>query len=126
MWVKFRFPAAPSVATPTGRERMGSPALQTLQYPILLLPWLCFRGGPNPHLPHRLTGAHTPHLPVQVVQRRLAHFHEQIAPLRGHFAARGLLVEFEVLGGMEHTTPRLMDVIYHHVAARERARESAS
>ena len=35
---------------PTGRERMGSPTLQTLQDPILLQPWLCFRGGgfPNP------------------------------------------------------------------------------
>jgi hypothetical protein len=28
---------------PSGRERMGSPTLQTLQYPILLLPCLCFR-----------------------------------------------------------------------------------
>jgi hypothetical protein len=28
-----------------GRERMGSPTLQTLQDPILLLAWLCFRGG---------------------------------------------------------------------------------
>jgi hypothetical protein len=25
---------------PTGREKMGSPSLQTHQYPILLLPWL--------------------------------------------------------------------------------------
>ena len=32
------------------RERMGSPTLQTHQDPILLLPWLCSRGGgfPNP------------------------------------------------------------------------------
>lgn len=52
-----------------------------------------------------------------VVRRRLAHFHEQIAPLRRHFAARGLLVDFEVLGGMEHTTPRLMDAILSHVIA---------
>jgi adenylate kinase family enzyme len=51
----------------------------------------------------------------KVVRRRLAHFHEQIAPLRGHFAARELLVDFEVLGGMEHTTPRLMDAILSHV-----------
>jgi hypothetical protein len=35
---------------PTGRERMGSPTLKTLQDPILPLPWVCFRGGgfPNP------------------------------------------------------------------------------
>jgi hypothetical protein len=35
---------------PTGRERMVSPTLRTLQEPILLLPWVCFRGGgfPNP------------------------------------------------------------------------------
>jgi hypothetical protein len=35
---------------PTGRERTGSHTLQPLQDPILLLPWLCFRGGdfPNP------------------------------------------------------------------------------
>jgi hypothetical protein len=41
-----------SVATPQARERMDSPALQTLQDPILLLPWLYFRGGgfPNPSL----------------------------------------------------------------------------
>jgi adenylate kinase len=51
----------------------------------------------------------------KVVRRRLAHFHEQIAPLRSHFAARGLLVDYEVLGGMEHTTPRLMDAILSHV-----------
>jgi hypothetical protein len=30
---------------PQARERMGSPTLQTLQNPILLLPWVCF---PNP------------------------------------------------------------------------------
>jgi hypothetical protein len=30
---------------PTGRERMGSPNLQTLQEPILPTPWVCFRGG---------------------------------------------------------------------------------
>ena len=29
-----------SMATPPGREKMGSPTLQTHQYPILLLPWL--------------------------------------------------------------------------------------
>ena len=28
----------------TGRERMGSPTMQTPQDPILLLPWLCFPG----------------------------------------------------------------------------------
>jgi hypothetical protein len=39
-----RFPAAER-RHPTGRERMGSPTLQTLQDPILLLSWLCFRGG---------------------------------------------------------------------------------
>jgi hypothetical protein len=34
---------------PTGGERMVTPILQTLQNPILLMPWLCFRGGfPNP------------------------------------------------------------------------------
>jgi serine/threonine protein kinase len=35
---------------PTGRQRTGSPTLQKLQYPILLLPSVCFqRGGfPNP------------------------------------------------------------------------------
>jgi hypothetical protein len=32
----------------TGREMTGSSALQTLQDPILLLPWVCFRGFPNP------------------------------------------------------------------------------
>jgi hypothetical protein len=37
---------------PTGRERMGSPTLQTLQDPILLLSGACFQGGgvPNPRL----------------------------------------------------------------------------
>ena len=30
---------------PTNRERMGSPTLQTLQDPILMLPWVCFRGA---------------------------------------------------------------------------------
>jgi hypothetical protein len=30
---------------PTGRERMVTPILQTLQDPILLTPWVCFRGG---------------------------------------------------------------------------------
>jgi hypothetical protein len=29
----------------TGGGRTGSPTLQTLQYPILRLPWVCFRGG---------------------------------------------------------------------------------
>jgi hypothetical protein len=28
---------------PTNGERMGSPTLQTLQAPILLTPWVCFR-----------------------------------------------------------------------------------
>jgi hypothetical protein len=34
----------------TGRERTGSPTLQTLQYPILLLPWLCFEAAAFQHL----------------------------------------------------------------------------
>jgi hypothetical protein len=33
-----------SIVHRTCRERIGSTTLQTLQYPILLLPWLCFRG----------------------------------------------------------------------------------
>ena len=33
---------------PTDRERMVSPTLRTLQDPILLLPWLCFRGDNSP------------------------------------------------------------------------------
>jgi hypothetical protein len=55
VWVKVRvrFPARCGAAErrhPTGRERMGSPTLRTPQEPILLLPWVCFRGGgfPNP------------------------------------------------------------------------------
>ena len=36
---------------PTGRERMGSPTLQTLQDPILLLRWVYFRGDGLPTLP---------------------------------------------------------------------------
>ena len=61
---------------PTGREKMGSPTLQTHQDPILLLPWLWFEGGPNPDL---VTGGmlvlstldHTPGsyvLPVQAIK----------------------------------------------------------
>jgi hypothetical protein len=43
--VGFWFPAERSRASPThSSERMGSPTLQTLQEPILLLPWVCFRG----------------------------------------------------------------------------------
>jgi hypothetical protein len=38
---------------PTGRERMGSPTLQTFQDPLLLLPWVCFRGGGFPSKPRR-------------------------------------------------------------------------
>jgi hypothetical protein len=44
----FQFPAArvesreAECRHPTGRERTGSPTLQTLQDPILLLQWLCF------------------------------------------------------------------------------------
>jgi hypothetical protein len=57
---------------PTGRERMGSPTLQTLQEPILLLPWVCFRSGrlstklcsalPNEpiHAPSFCVNLHTP------------------------------------------------------------------
>ena len=29
----------------TGRDRMGLPTLQPLQDPIVLLPWVCFRGA---------------------------------------------------------------------------------
>jgi hypothetical protein len=36
---------------PTGCERMDSPTLQTLQDPILLLPWACFECFPNPNPP---------------------------------------------------------------------------
>ena len=43
---------------PTGRKRIDSPTLQTLQYPILLLPWACFRGG----FPNR-TSARSSHSP---------------------------------------------------------------
>jgi hypothetical protein len=43
---------------PTRRERTDSSTLQTLQDPILLLPWLCFRGGgfPNPSFIWELGG----------------------------------------------------------------------
>jgi hypothetical protein len=34
---------------PTGCERVGSPALQTLQELILLTPWVCFRAGGSPN-----------------------------------------------------------------------------
>ena len=33
------------IANPWARERTGSPTLQTLHEPILLLPWVCLRGG---------------------------------------------------------------------------------
>ena len=50
----------------TGRERMSSPTLDTLQDPILLTPWLCFRGGgfPNP-----LGGLNSLHTHVLTVSR---------------------------------------------------------
>jgi hypothetical protein len=38
-----------SVATPRGRERTGSPTLQTPQEPTLLLPWVCLRAGGFPN-----------------------------------------------------------------------------
>jgi hypothetical protein len=42
----FQFPLVVGrICCPTGRERMGSTILLTLQDPILLPPWLCFRGG---------------------------------------------------------------------------------
>ena len=49
----FRLPAPPTRAAerrrPTGRERMSFSTMhQTLQDPILLLPWVCFVGSPNP------------------------------------------------------------------------------
>jgi hypothetical protein len=46
----FRCPAneQQSVATPTGRERTGSPTLQKLREPISLLRSVCFRGGGFP------------------------------------------------------------------------------
>jgi hypothetical protein len=43
-----------SVATPQARERMGSSTLQTLQDPILPLPWLCFDGAAFQTLPWRV------------------------------------------------------------------------
>jgi hypothetical protein len=43
--VPARESSSSNVSTPTGRERMGPSTLQPLQDPILLLPWLCFRGG---------------------------------------------------------------------------------
>jgi hypothetical protein len=39
----------------TGRERMGSPTLQALKEPVLLPPWLCFRGGDFLSFPNQLT-----------------------------------------------------------------------
>jgi hypothetical protein len=49
----LRVPAAPGVSS-----RVSPPTLQTLHDPILLSPWVCFRGGglsrfsPAPHLSH--------------------------------------------------------------------------
>jgi hypothetical protein len=42
---------------------MGSRTLQTLQCPILLLAWVCFRGGgfPNPSNKHKKTIHRSPH-----------------------------------------------------------------
>jgi hypothetical protein len=69
-----------SVAHRTGRERMCSPTLQTLQDPILLLPWVCFEGSsggfPNPNPEVRAfvesSRASPPHRPREDV---LAHSH---------------------------------------------------
>jgi hypothetical protein len=43
-----------------GREGMVTPTLQTLQEPILLTPWVYFRGHgfPNPGLPNRVWGVY--------------------------------------------------------------------
>ena len=46
--LRYRFPAQFRAAErrhATDRERAGSPTLQTLQEPIFLLSWVCFRGG---------------------------------------------------------------------------------
>jgi hypothetical protein len=51
---RFRYPEQRRHLT--GRERIGQPTLQTLQDPILLLPWLCFRGGGFPNSNSRRGG----------------------------------------------------------------------
>jgi hypothetical protein len=50
---------------PTGRERMTSPSLQTLQQPMVLKPWLSFRGhgNPNPLVQGVRVVPHLCHLP---------------------------------------------------------------
>jgi hypothetical protein len=50
-WRVRRLSAAHQQSHPTDRVRLGAPTLQTLQDPILLTPWLCFRAGgfPNPN-----------------------------------------------------------------------------
>jgi hypothetical protein len=64
---------------PTGRERTGSPTLQTHQDPILLLPWLCFRGGGFPTRFGGSSGA------VRRTINKLSHFsHERRRAGSGH------------------------------------------
>jgi hypothetical protein len=54
---------------PTGRERIDSATIQTLHDPILLAPWLGFRGGGFPPCEHRLNARSPSSVTLQQLSR---------------------------------------------------------
>lgn len=46
-----------------------------------------------------------------VVRRRLQVYKEQAKPVEDFYHEKGVLLEFEILGGIPETLPRLMDTL---------------
>jgi hypothetical protein len=98
---------------PTGRERTGSPTLQTLQDPILLLPWVCFRGGGFPTQVYGLNEEHaqpgTLSGGVPPATKRSLHVLANVVGGKGCSRQAGVatLLPRRVPGGWAHARSRL-------------------
>lgn len=76
-----------------------------------------------------------PHLEVrdddtpEVVERRLQVYNAAAAPVEGFFRAAGVLLDFEITGGIPETTPRLMAALEPYIrqahAAGEEGQQAA-
>lgn len=62
-------------------------------------------------LPRRLSNFKSPPLSSPVVQVYKA----ATAPVEGYYRNKGLLVDFEIAGGIPETLPRLLSVLQPHV-----------
>merc|ERR1711972_170439 len=87
----------------TGLRRTAS---QKLSCPLLNPP-----AGCKPHLEQRADDTE------EVVKARLRVYSEESGPVEEYYRDAGLLTDFEIVGGIPETLPRLLDAMYEELTS---------